>query len=91
MTDLTILRNAITLVQQATEEDRNKNYPEALRLYKLSFDFFVVAFRCEKSEKSKQLIKEKIIEYLHRAEKIKEFIETEHDLRYNLKQYYVWF
>ncbi len=80
MSDLIIFQNAITLVKQATEEDRNKNYPEALRLYKLSLDFFIVVLECEKSEKSKQLIKEKIIEFLNRAEKIKEFIETEHDL-----------
>jgi hypothetical protein len=42
------LQKAIDLVTKATEEDKNKNYEEALRLYEHSVEYFLHAIKCEK-------------------------------------------
>eukprot|EP01100_Stratorugosa_tubuloviscum_P003342 TRINITY_DN1807_c0_g1_i1.p1 TRINITY_DN1807_c0_g1~~TRINITY_DN1807_c0_g1_i1.p1 ORF type:complete len:431 (+),score=220.49 TRINITY_DN1807_c0_g1_i1:74-1366(+) len=74
MTDCNFLQKAITIVTQATDEDKKENYEEALRLYQLALDYFFTALKYEKNERSKVLVREKIKEYLERAEKLKEFI-----------------
>lgn len=43
----TTLQKAIDLVTKATEEDRNKNYEEALRLYEHGVEYFLHAIKCE--------------------------------------------
>lgn len=43
----TTLQKAIELVTKATEEDRNKNYEEALRLYEHGVEYFLHAIKCE--------------------------------------------
>ncbi|PPR03184.1 hypothetical protein CVT24_012745 [Panaeolus cyanescens] len=65
------LDRAIELVQKAIDEDVKQNYPEAYKGYQNSLDFFMLALKYEKNEKSKQLIKSKIVEYLDRAEVLK--------------------
>lgn len=41
------LQKAIDLVTRATEEDKNKNYAEALRLYEHGVEYFLHAIKCE--------------------------------------------
>ena len=41
------LQKAIDLVTKATEEDKNKNYEEALRLYEHSVEYFLHAIKCK--------------------------------------------
>lgn len=41
------LQKAIDLVTKATEEDTNKNYEEALRLYEHGVQYFLHAIKCE--------------------------------------------
>ncbi len=41
------LQKAIDLVTKATEEDKNKNYDEALRLYEHGVEYFLHAIKCE--------------------------------------------
>lgn len=48
---LLILQKAIDLVTKATEEDRNKNYEEALRLYEHGVEYFLHAIKCTSSNK----------------------------------------
>lgn len=43
----TTLQKAIDLVTRATEEDRNKNYAEALRLYEHAVEYFLHAIKCK--------------------------------------------
>lgn len=43
----TTLQKAIDLVTKATEEDRNKNYAEALRLYEHGVEYFLHAIKCK--------------------------------------------
>eukprot|EP01132_Coremiostelium_polycephalum_P007913 gene7913-9739_t len=75
MGDVNFLQKAIQIVQQATEQDNAKNYAEAHRLYILSLEWFTTALKYEKSEKSKATIKAKTLEYLNRAEQLKEYLE----------------
>ncbi|CAH1105728.1 unnamed protein product [Psylliodes chrysocephalus] len=71
----TTLQKAIELVTKATEEDRNKNYEEALRLYEHGVEYFLHAIKYEaQGEKAKESIRAKCVQYLERAEKIKESI-----------------
>jgi len=42
----TALQKAIELVTKATDEDKNKNYDEALRLYTGSCEYFMHALKC---------------------------------------------
>lgn len=41
------LQKAIDIVTKATEEDRNKNYEEALRLYEHGVEYFLHAIKCK--------------------------------------------
>lgn len=43
----TTLQKAIDLVTKATEEDRNKNYAEALRLYEHGVEYFLHTIKCK--------------------------------------------
>lgn len=49
MANSTTLQKAIDLVTKATEEDKNKNYEEALRLYEHGVQYFLHAIKCEYS------------------------------------------
>ncbi|XP_078462546.1 vacuolar protein sorting-associated protein 4A isoform X2 [Lampetra fluviatilis] len=71
------LQKAIDLVTKATEEDKAKNYEEALRLYQHSVEYFLHAIKYEaQSEKAKESIRAKCKQYLERAEKLKEYLRT---------------
>lgn len=53
MSNSSTLQKAIDLVTKATEEDKNKNYAEALRLYEHGVEYFLHAIKC------KQMLEEK--------------------------------
>ncbi|PNF39283.1 Vacuolar protein sorting-associated protein 4B [Cryptotermes secundus] len=72
----TTLQKAIDLVTKATEEDKNKNYEEALRLYEHGVEYFLHAIKYEaQGERSKESIRTKCLQYLDRAEKLKEHLK----------------
>jgi len=69
------LQKAIEIVSRATEEDKNKNYEEALKLYQHGVEYFLHSIKYEaQSDKAKQSIREKCAQYLDRAEKLKNYI-----------------
>ncbi|KAJ6459515.1 AAA-domain-containing protein [Mycena sanguinolenta] len=68
------LDRAIEIVQKAIEEDVKQNYAEAYKQYQNSLDYFMLAMKYEKNEKSRALIRSKISEYLARAETLKEHL-----------------
>lgn len=75
MSNNTALQKAIDLVTKATEEDKNKNYAEALRLYEHSVEYFLHAIRYEaQTDRAKESIRSKCVQYLDRAEKLKEYL-----------------
>lgn len=41
------LQKAIDLVTKATEEDKNKNYEEALKLYQHAVEYFLHSIKCK--------------------------------------------
>lgn len=60
---------------KATEEDKKKNYEEALRLYEHGVEYFLHAIKYEaQSDKAKESIRAKCIQYLDRAEKLKQYL-----------------
>lgn len=69
------LQSAIQYVTQATEADQAQKYDEAFRLYQLSLQYFQTALKYEKNDKVKQTIRSKIVEYISRAEQLKEMLE----------------
>lgn len=75
------------LVLQATEEDRNKNYAEALRLYEHGVEHFLHAIKYEaQSDKAKESIRSKCMQYLDRAEKLKEHLKSGSNGRKTVKE-----
>ncbi|CAK9829467.1 Vacuolar protein sorting-associated protein 4 [Anthophora retusa] len=72
----TILQKAIDLVTKATEEDRNKNYEEALRLYEHAVEYFLHSIKYEaQGDRAKESIRAKCTQYLERAEKLKAYLK----------------
>jgi len=73
-----MLQKAIEIVTRATEEDKAKNYEEALKLYQNGVEHFLHAIKYEaQSERSKAAIRDKCKQYLDRAEKLKQHIKGE--------------
>lgn len=73
------LQKAIELVTKATEEDKKKNYEEALKLYQHAVEYFLHAIKYEaQSDKAKESIRAKCIQYLDRAEKLKTYLGKDH-------------
>lgn len=106
---LHLFQKAIDLVTKATEEDKAKNYEEALRLYQHAVEYFLHAIKCEyssptgiwsslihfwvrvfihtvvwnfcpldeaHSDKAKESIRGKCMQYLDRAEKLKDYLKN---------------
>lgn len=60
------------------EEDNNKNYEEALRLYEHGVEYFLHSIIYEThGGKVKESIRAKCMPYLERAEKFKEYLKKE--------------
>ncbi|KAF9482377.1 hypothetical protein BDN70DRAFT_991172 [Pholiota conissans] len=76
-TNPNFLDKGIDLVRKAIDEDTKHNYSEAYKYYKDSLDYFMLALKYEKNERSKTLIRAKIEEYLTRAEKLKDHLTNE--------------
>ena len=72
----TNLQKAIDLANKAAQEDKAKNYEEALRLYQHAVQYFLHVVKYEaQGDKAKQSIRSKCTEYLDRAEKLKEYLK----------------
>ncbi|XP_072516126.1 vacuolar protein sorting-associated protein 4B-like [Salminus brasiliensis] len=70
------LQKAIDLATRAAEEDKAKNYEEALRLYQHSVQYFLHVVKYEaQGDKAKQSIRAKCADYLDRAEQLKEYLK----------------
>ncbi|XP_056133522.1 vacuolar protein sorting-associated protein 4B-like [Lampris incognitus] len=70
------LQKAIDLASKAAEEDKAKNYEEALRLYEHSVQYFLHVVKYEaQGERAKKSIREKCADYLDRAEQLKEYLK----------------
>jgi len=80
------LQKAIELVTKACEEDKNKNYEEALRLYEHAVEYFLHAIKYgTQSERARETIREKCKHYLERAEKLKTYLKNGKDNKKPIK------
>ncbi|KAF9351537.1 Vacuolar protein sorting-associated protein 4 [Mortierella sp. NVP85] len=77
MTDF--LPRAVETVKRATEEDTKGNLEEALPLYQSALGFFLTALKYEKNERVRETVRKKVIEYMERAEKIKEHLAKQEE------------
>ncbi|CAD6896767.1 unnamed protein product [Tilletia laevis] len=68
------LDKGIEIVSKAIDEDVKLNYAEAYKQYQNALEYFMMALKYEKNEKLKELIRNKLVEYLDRAEKLKEHL-----------------
>ncbi|PIC55094.1 hypothetical protein B9Z55_000515 [Caenorhabditis nigoni] len=72
----TALQKAIELVTKATEEDTAGKYDAALRFYDQAIEYFLHAIKYEsQGDKQKNAIRDKVAQYLNRAEQIKSFLK----------------
>ena len=72
-----ILQKVIDLATKATEKDKAKNYEEALRLYQHSVEYFLHPINYEAhSHEAKERIGAKCVQYLGRAEKLKDYLRN---------------
>lgn len=70
------LQKAIDLANKASEEDKAKNYEEALRCYQHAIQYFLHVIKYEaQGEKAKQSIRAKCADYLERAEQLKSYLK----------------
>ncbi|KJZ77642.1 Vacuolar protein sorting-associated protein 4 [Hirsutella minnesotensis 3608] len=70
---------AIAEVQKAIAADHNKEYQKAFDLYMSSMELWVKALKWEKNKALKATMQEKMATYLDRAEKLKQFLQSESD------------
>ncbi|KAL2316222.1 Vesicle-fusing ATPase [Schizosaccharomyces pombe] len=73
------LSKAISLVKTAIDNDNAEQYPDAYKYYQSALDYFMMALKYEKNEKSKEIIRSKVIEYLDRAEKLKVYLQEKNN------------
>ncbi|XP_061549061.1 vacuolar protein sorting-associated protein 4B isoform X2 [Phycodurus eques] len=67
---------AIDLASKAAQEDKAKNYDEALRMYQAAVQYFLHVVKYEaQGDKAKQSIRIKCAEYLDRAEQLKDYLK----------------
>ena len=69
------LNRAIDIVKKATEADRTGEYKQAFEQYKEALGLFELALKWEKSPQTKKIIREKVKEYIERAEKLKAYLK----------------
>ncbi|KAF1798982.1 skd1 protein [Mucor lusitanicus] len=71
------LAKAIEIVKKATEEDHKGNYKEAYNHYQNALEYFMTAIKYEKNDRLKDPIRKRFVEYLDRAEMLKEFLNEQ--------------
>ncbi|KAJ2315411.1 Vacuolar protein sorting-associated protein 4 [Coemansia sp. RSA 2611] len=68
------LKNAIEIIKKAIAEDTAGNYEEAYLQYKNGIECFFLAIKYEKNEKQRLSMRRRLVEYVSRAEQLKEHI-----------------
>nr|BBJ00880.1 vacuolar protein-sorting-associated protein 4 variant 2 [Raphidocystis contractilis] len=71
-----ITQKAIEIMKQAVEADNNGHYEEAIKLYLQSIEHFMTGLKYEKSEKSKEMVRNKVQEYMDRVDYLKQALKN---------------
>lgn len=72
--DNKFIPQAIEIVKDAIEQDRQGDYPKALMLYQRALEYFVTGLKYESNAQAKKHLQEKIVGYITRAEELKKII-----------------
>eukprot|EP01113_Clastostelium_recurvatum_P041557 TRINITY_DN6621_c0_g1_i3.p1 TRINITY_DN6621_c0_g1~~TRINITY_DN6621_c0_g1_i3.p1 ORF type:complete len:327 (+),score=62.33 TRINITY_DN6621_c0_g1_i3:3-983(+) len=72
-----LLNTGLGLLHQACELDRANNYREAIRIYSLALEAFLSVLKMEKNERIKAQLKDKVFEYMNRAEQLKGIVAAQ--------------
>ncbi|KAF2000468.1 vacuolar protein sorting-associated protein-like protein VPS4 [Amniculicola lignicola CBS 123094] len=75
MSNADFLGRAIESVKKAIETDTAGDYEKAYQMYYSALELFMLALKWEKNQKSKEMIRGKVAEYMERAEKLKTHLE----------------
>ena len=70
---------AVEIVRQAIEADNAQDYNKAVALYNHAIEYFIKAIKYEQNPTTKKILKEKVDEYLSRAEILKKILSEERD------------
>jgi vacuolar protein-sorting-associated protein 4 len=74
MSNADFLGRAIEQVKKAIETDTAGDYEAAYQQYYSALELFMLALKWEKNQKSKDMIRGKVAEYMERAEKLKQHL-----------------
>jgi len=74
MSQADFLGRAIEQVKKAIETDTAGDYEAAYQQYYSALELFMLALKWEKNQKSKDMIRGKVAEYMERAEKLKQHL-----------------
>lgn len=77
--DASTTQKGIELLSQATAADQDKRYPDALQLYQQGIQYLLTAIKYEKNEQLKQILSQRVTEYLARAEALKTFVKAQQE------------
>jgi len=72
-----LLNTGLSILHGACENDKKGNYREAVRGYSLALEAFLSVLKMEKNDRIKSQLKEKVAEYMNRAEYLKELIANQ--------------
>jgi vacuolar protein-sorting-associated protein 4 len=72
----TFIPKAMELVKEAIQADNASEWESALSLYKQGLNYFMTGMKYTKNEKSKAAIREKMAQYMKRAEDIKSAMDN---------------
>ena len=73
------VQKAINIVKKAIEEDTAGNFEQAYHQYYAALECFMLALKWEKNPQSKQTIRNKITDYMERAEMLKAHLNDEQE------------
>ncbi|KAJ1728905.1 Vacuolar protein sorting-associated protein 4 [Coemansia biformis] len=77
MSGANFLQNAIEIIKKAIAEDTAGNYEEAYNHYKNGIEWFFTAIKYEKNEKQRDKLRQKLVEYIDRAEQLKDHVKAQ--------------
>ncbi|KAJ2804973.1 Vacuolar protein sorting-associated protein 4 [Coemansia helicoidea] len=77
MSGANFLQNAIEIIKKAIAEDTAGNYEEAYGHYKNGIEWFLTAIKYEKNDKQREKLRQKLVEYIDRAEQLKDHVKAQ--------------
>jgi len=70
------LDRAITLATEGTDEDESTRFQEAIEKYQQAIEAFSLALKYETNETVKAMIRDKMVDYNARTEKLKQYVKS---------------